>query len=87
MTAVNGNPADAIVLAASSILLCFATWSFITSTRKPPYPPGPSQLPLIGNIHNFPKRDIPQAFDEWKEVYGMSSFSVQQGVLQRISRA
>ncbi|PVF92912.1 cytochrome P450 [Serendipita vermifera] len=65
---------DNVVGSATSllglILLLFVARSFLESRRRSPCPPGPNQLPIIGSVHKFPKKDLPQAFDQWKESYG-----------------
>lgn len=39
--------------------------------RRPAgYPPGPPTLPIIGNIHQMPKRDAHLQFKKWAEEYG-----------------
>jgi hypothetical protein len=35
-----------------------------------PLPPGPSGLPLVGNILNFPKREAWLMAAEWRRKYG-----------------
>ncbi|KAL1961759.1 hypothetical protein VTN77DRAFT_1085 [Rasamsonia byssochlamydoides] len=39
--------------------------------RRPPgYPPGPPTLPLIGNMHQMPKKNGHLQFQKWAEEYG-----------------
>ncbi|KAK7681811.1 hypothetical protein QCA50_015158 [Cerrena zonata] len=39
-------------------------------TRGPGLPPGPPTLPLVGNIHQFPKERLWLRFTEWSREYG-----------------
>ena len=38
--------------------------------RSTSFPPGPTALPLLGNVFNFPKSLDPQAFYELTRKYG-----------------
>jgi hypothetical protein len=40
------------------------------------YPPGPSRLPLIGNLRDWPKSKEWEKFGEWARQYGMSPCSI-----------
>ncbi|CAD0083894.1 unnamed protein product [Aureobasidium vineae] len=43
----------------------------LTIGRRPrDYPPGPPTLPVIGNIHQMPKRDAHLQFQKWADEYG-----------------
>ena len=43
-----------------------------TTHRNPsgPFPPGPTALPLLGNVLNFPKSLDPQTFHKLTQKYG-----------------
>ncbi|PVF92916.1 cytochrome P450 [Serendipita vermifera] len=56
-----------LVLSALFVLVSLAT---LRSRNTAPYPPGPKRLPLLGNIHNFPRKRFVDAFTRWKELYG-----------------
>ncbi|RAO66226.1 uncharacterized protein BHQ10_002238 [Talaromyces amestolkiae] len=68
-----------IVLLLLSGFLFFAVWQSRKSSSK--LPPGPRGLPLIGNIHQAPRRDPWKTFNLWAEEYG-PIFSLKYG--QRI---
>ncbi|KDQ54081.1 hypothetical protein JAAARDRAFT_196846 [Jaapia argillacea MUCL 33604] len=44
----------------------------ISSKGRPPLPPGPKGLPVIGNVFDMPKRQFWSAFKSWGEKYGKS---------------
>ncbi|KAJ3497756.1 hypothetical protein NLJ89_g10304 [Agrocybe chaxingu] len=39
-------------------------------TSKPPLPPGPKPLPVVGNLHQVPREKQYKVFQEWARVYG-----------------
>ena len=51
------------LLLAASLLVFFAR-------RRQSLPPGPKQLPFIGNIHQLPAIDQHKKFAQWGEQYG-----------------
>lgn len=52
-------------------LLLFLVWRGSKIGRRlPGYPPGPPTLPLIGNLHQIPKKDGYLQFQKWAEEYG-----------------
>lgn len=52
-------------------LVAFIIWRlFVASSRPANFPPGPSGLPIIGNLHQIP-RGLPfLAFEDWSKKYG-----------------
>ncbi|KAH8807482.1 putative cytochrome P450 oxidoreductase [Xylogone sp. PMI_703] len=68
--------APQIVLSSIGLLLLYA---LIFIGRRPKgCPPGPPTLPIIGNIHQLPRRDTHLAYQEWSKKYG-PIFSLQLG--------
>ncbi|KAL7787173.1 cytochrome P450 [Trichoderma ceciliae] len=46
-------------------------WQLNKIGRRPSnYPPGPPTLPLIGNLHQMPKKNAHLQFQKWAEEYG-----------------
>ncbi|KAK3329159.1 cytochrome P450 [Apodospora peruviana] len=43
---------------------------FTIGRRPKNYPPGPPTLPIIGNLHQMPKRDAHLQFERWAREYG-----------------
>ena len=64
----------------ASLLLLILRRLLFTGTRpwNKNYPPGPLALPIIGNLHQFPKKDIHLAYQKWAKQYG-PIFSLQLG--------
>jgi hypothetical protein len=61
----------ALLFAASGITSGALLWSFISSQTQKKYHPGPSGLPVIGNLHQLPKETPWATYQEWSKVYGM----------------
>ncbi|PYH43736.1 cytochrome P450 [Aspergillus saccharolyticus JOP 1030-1] len=45
-------------------------WFFLSIIWRGKLPPGPPPKPIIGNLHQFPKVNRAQAFDQWHRTYG-----------------
>jgi hypothetical protein len=54
-----------------SMLLVYILKSIFSKARKPPLPPGPKGLPLVGNILDMPSEKDWFTFAKWGETYGM----------------
>lgn len=44
--------------------------------KNPPYPPGPSRLPIIGNLRDLPSQQEWVTYANWSRKYG-TGLSVQ----------
>lgn len=53
-----------------SLAALFVYWCTSYQRRRSPLPPGPRDLPLVGNILNFPSLNIWETFTHWKSQYG-----------------
>ncbi len=52
-------------------------FNLLLNSRRPPLPPGPKRLPLIGNLWDVPKDYNWRHWAKYKELYGpISSISV-----------
>jgi hypothetical protein len=63
-----------VTLITSGIVLFaafyFSKWLF--NTRVGRHPPGPSGLPLVGNLLKWPKQKAWLTFARWADLYGES---------------
>lgn len=60
------SPVLALVLG-----LLVAAFLYLFSTRgRQTLPPGPKQLPFLGNVHQLPAIDQHKTFAQWGEQYG-----------------
>jgi hypothetical protein len=51
--------------------LLLVLWKLSKTGRRPSnYPPGPPSLPIIGNLHQMPKKHGHLQFEKWAEEYG-----------------
>jgi hypothetical protein len=57
------------------ICILFVIWKRVGSGRHGgvPFPPGPTPLPLIGNLRDIPTAQPWITYTQWKKKYGMFS--------------
>ena len=59
------------------LLLAAALCVLIDSSKRrcrPPYPPGPKGIPVLGNLFDFPKKDEWVTYDRWSKEFGAHRF-------------
>lgn len=63
-----------------AILILAIIWQAFTSVRKsvdhrrrPPYPPGPKPLPIIGNLYDVPAEHPWLKYNDLSQRYGTSN--------------
>ncbi|KAH6668276.1 putative cytochrome P450 oxidoreductase [Halenospora varia] len=60
-----------LIWAVLGIAVVFLLGRIISIGSRPKnYPPGPPTLPLIGNLHLIPKKDIHLQYQKWAQQYG-----------------
>ncbi|KAK7052035.1 putative cytochrome P450 [Favolaschia claudopus] len=60
----------AILIPLTLALVYIFLWLRKVGSREPGLPPGPPTLPLLGNLHIFPKEFAHFKFTEWARTYG-----------------
>ncbi|KAK7052015.1 putative cytochrome P450 [Favolaschia claudopus] len=60
----------AILVPLTLGLVWIVVWLRKVGSREPGLPPGPPTLPLLGNLHRFPKESPHYKFTEWARTYG-----------------
>ncbi|KAF2198327.1 cytochrome P450 [Delitschia confertaspora ATCC 74209] len=60
-----------LTIVVGGILLVAGLIRLLRVGRRPAgYPPGPPTFPIIGNLHQMPKRDAHLQFQKWAQEYG-----------------
>ncbi len=62
---------NAVFSSSLLLLVLFILTSIFFKSRRPPLPPGPKGLPLIGNILDMPSDKDWFTFAKWGEIYGI----------------
>lgn len=64
---ISFSPSTIVLALVGSVLL----YKVFTYGQRPKgLPPGPPTIPVLGNLHQIPKRDVHKKFKEWAEQYG-----------------
>jgi hypothetical protein len=67
-------PRYRILLEASTVLFGLAILVWYVGKKRPPYPPGPRCLPIVGNIFGVPSREEWVTYRKWSEESGTTLY-------------
>ncbi|CUA66986.1 O-methylsterigmatocystin oxidoreductase [Rhizoctonia solani] len=76
MSSSNMSLAVPVVLGSTVVWLAIKTMSI--GKRETYLPPGPPTVPLLGNLHEFPKTEAHLKLTEWARIYG-GIYSLKMG--------
>jgi len=65
-----------VLAALGTFLFLYLQWSH----NRSHYPPGPTPVPILGNIFDFTARELWLRVTKWADIYG-TSFSTIQSIL------
>ena len=65
-----------------AVLIALAAWTIIARSRRPrlPLPPGPTPLPIIGNILDIPTENPWERYRDWCRTYSEWSVLTESGI-------
>ncbi|KAG9048565.1 hypothetical protein FS837_012506 [Tulasnella sp. UAMH 9824] len=61
---------NAATLGASGLVLLYFLRKYWNNAARPPYPPGPRGLPMIGNLADMPQEKFALTYSKWGDKYG-----------------
>ncbi|GIZ39957.1 hypothetical protein CKM354_000331600 [Cercospora kikuchii] len=68
-----------VVASTIGIVVAFLLWRLLRIGSRPSdLPPGPPTLPILGNLHQLPKKNLHVQYKKWAEEYG-PIFSLKLG--------
>jgi len=77
-----------LLLAAGALGMGISTWLLIRRSRRPPFPPGPSPDPVIGNLRHMASGHLEFVFDKWGKEHGeFPSWRGGGNQIQRVSQS
>ena len=59
-----------LLAAACGVLLLWYRYHTKKQNARPPLPPGPKSLPIIGNMKDLPSEKLWETYNHWAEEYG-----------------
>ncbi|KAG8947342.1 hypothetical protein FRC04_010790 [Tulasnella sp. 424] len=80
--ALNSLVVDVCIIGAVLALGSYLRHRVVMRSRNPqglPYPPGPRQLPIIGNLLDMPRSHYPLTHTKWLREYGPLTYLVAMG--------